>query len=173
MNSPQPEKIIYLAASVEPSYRQSGTGYGIKLFTRTRNSVELTEAGERFYRFFKETGARYHALLADIRENGALQTKNIRIGYQNWLDFGPAVGIAMSVLREKTPELHLLGDRHSPVALLTLLESGVLDMILIHQRFMPAHDWLKKLLLIKTPMQMVVARNDPLCREGGKDYHVF
>lgn len=149
---------------------------GIRLFTRSRNSVELTEAGERFYHFFRETDASYHLLLAEMLESSILQTKNIRIGYQNWLNLGPAVGTAMAVLRENTPDLHnlhLLGERHSPVVLISLLENGTLDMILIHQRFIPANDKLFKLLLIETPMQIVVVRDDPLCNEGSKDYHVF
>jgi DNA-binding transcriptional LysR family regulator len=146
---------------------------GIRLFTRSRNSVELTEAGEQFYRFFKETGARYHSLLAELADRSTFGTKNIRIGYQNWLDLGPAVGAAMAILREKTPDLHLLGERHSPVALISLLENGTLDMILIHQRFIPASEWLSRLLLIETPMQMVVARSSPLCQEARRNYHVF
>jgi len=145
---------------------------GVKLFARSRNSVELTEAGEHFYIFFKETAARYFSLLSEF-QGGKGQTKNIRIGYQNWLDLGPAIGRALLVLKEKTPDLHLLGERHSPVALISLLESGNLDIILIHERFIPAYDWFSKLLLIKAPMQLVVARNDPLCKLYRQDYHIF
>ena len=146
---------------------------GVLLFERTRNSVELTEAGIRFYQFFKEAGARFQSLVTEMQNGYSLHTKNIRIGYQNWLDFGPALGSAMAVLRENTPDLHLLGERHSPLALISLLESMSLDMILMHERFLPERDSLRKLLLIKTPMQVVIARNDPVCYKFTDDYHVF
>ena len=146
---------------------------GIRLFDRSRNSVELTEAGVRFYCFFRETTARFESLLAEVANTFELQTKNIRIGYQNWLDFGPALGSAMAVLRESTPDLHLLGERHSPIALMTLLESAKLDMILIHERFIPKNLELRKLLLIRTPMQIVISKHDPLCDGYAGDYHVF
>lgn len=146
---------------------------GIVLFNRSRNYVELTEAGIRFYQFFKEAGARYQSLLAEFDEKHALQTKNIRIGYQNWLEFGPALSSAMVILREKIPDVHLLGERHSPIALITLLESAKLDMILIHERFVSELKGLSKQLLIKTPMQVVIAKSDPLCADYNGDYHVF
>ncbi len=146
---------------------------GVCLFERTRNCVELSEAGVRFYQFFKEAGARYSSLVSEMTLGFNLQTKNIRIGYQNWLEFGPALGTAMAALREHTPELHLLGERHSPVALISLLESANLDMILIHERFIPAHNDLRKLLLIKTPMQVVISGGDRLCAEYADDYHIF
>ncbi|SHI03946.1 DNA-binding transcriptional regulator, LysR family [Sporobacter termitidis DSM 10068] len=146
---------------------------GIRLFERSRNSVELTEAGVRFFQFFRETGSRLQLLLAELAGEYAIQTKNIRIGYQNWLEFGPALGSAMAVLRESTPDLHLLGERHSPVALITLLESAKLDMILIHERFIPINSELRRLLLIKTPMQVVISRRDPLCIGFNGDYHIF
>lgn len=146
---------------------------GIKLFDRTRNFVELTEAGVRFYQFFKEAGTRYKALINEMQGDYSLKSKNIRIGYQNWLDFGPALGNAMAVLREQTPDLLLLGERHSPVSLISLLESSAIDIILIHERFIPEHEGLRKLLLIKTPMQIVVSKNDPLTKCYTGDYHIF
>lgn len=146
---------------------------GIRLFDRTRNFVELTEAGVRFYQFFKEAGSRYKALITEMQGGYSLMSKNIRIGYQNWLDFGPALGNAMSVLREQTPDLLLLGERHSPVALISLLESSGLDIVLIHERFIPKHDGLRKLLMINTPMQIVVSQNDPLAKRYTGDYHIF
>lgn len=146
---------------------------GIRLFDRTRNSVELTDAGVRFHQFCREAGSQYHSLLRELKGGNALQTKNIRIGYQNWLDFGPALGTAMGKLREDSHDLHLLGERHAPVSLVSLLERALLDMILIHKRFIPEREGLRKLLLIKTPMQVVIARGDPLCAGYTGDYHVF
>lgn len=146
---------------------------GVRLFDRSRNSVELTEAGVRIYQFFRESGSRFQSLLAELQDTCALHTKNIRIGYQNWLEFGPALGTAMSALRQHTPDLLLLGERHSPVSLITLLESAVLDMIIIHERFIPEHNSLRKLLLIKTPMQVVISRDDPICAQYSGNYHIF
>lgn len=145
----------------------------VRLFDRTRNSVELTEGGVRFYQFFKDTDARFQTLLTEMRTSCSIHIKNIRIGYQNWLEFGPALGTAMASLRENTPDLHLLGERHSPISLISLLESAILDMILIHERFIPEHSSLRKLLLIKTPMQIVVTRSDPACAAYNGDYHIF
>ncbi|MDR3332787.1 MAG: hypothetical protein LBT08_09165, partial [Synergistaceae bacterium] len=73
---------------------------GVRFFLRTRNSVELTETREKFYDFFKETVSRYNSLQIEIMAESSTQMKNIYIGYQNWMDLGPALGSALAVLRE-------------------------------------------------------------------------
>jgi DNA-binding transcriptional LysR family regulator len=145
---------------------------GVSLFIRTRNKVELTAAGDMFHHFFKEAGARYNTLISELREGSDSETMTIRIGYQNWLALGSALSTAMTALREQAPELHLIGERHDPSALISMLENLDLDMILIHGRFTPNKAEFSKLLLIETPMQVVVAKSDPLCVSGA-DYRAF
>ena len=145
---------------------------GVQLLYRSRNRVELTENGLKYYNFFRSVVDGFQALQAEIEESRASQVRNIRIGYQNWIDFGPAPGTAMAVLRKDFPDLFLLGERHEPNKLLDMLYKNELDMILIHKRFLPKVEGLHKLPLITTPMQVVVSRYNRL-NQPGADYHVF
>ena len=145
---------------------------GVQLLKRSRNNVELTEAGRRYYQFFRATADQFKALRRELREEETDQITTIRIGYQNWIDFGPAPGTAMAVLRENFPDMYLLGERHEPNKLLDLIERGELDMILLHKRFISKMAGLHMLPLITTPMQVVVSRHNKLNREG-VDYHAF
>lgn len=145
---------------------------GVQLFNRTRNSVELTEAGLKYYHFFRSVSEQFEKLQSSIRPGRDGEMRTIRLGYQNWLDFGPAPGTAMAALREDLPDLYLLGERHDPSKLMDLLDRGDLDMVLIHKRFLPQMEGYHKLPLITTPMQLVVSRNNRLNAEGA-DYRVF
>lgn len=145
---------------------------GVQLLIRSRNRVELTENGLKYYNFFRSVLDGYRALRAEIEQNQVCRVRSIRIGYQNWIDFGPAPGMAMAELRSNFPDLFLLGERHEPNKLLDLLYKGDLDIILIHKRFIPKLEGVHKLALITTPMQVVVSRHNRLC-EKGNDYRVF
>lgn len=78
----------------------------------------------------------------------------------------------MAVLREKFPDMYLLGERHEPNKLLDLLDRGELDMILIHKRFIPRTVGEHKLPLITAPMQVVVSKHNQLNNKEN-DYRVF
>ena len=145
---------------------------GVQLLIRSRNRVELTENGLKYYNFFRSVVDGYRVLRAEIKQNQVCRVRNIRIGYQNWIDFGPAPGTAMAALRANYPDLYLLGERHEPNKLLDLLYKGELDMILIHKRFVPRLEGAHRLALITTPMQVVVSRHNRLYREGA-DYRIF
>jgi DNA-binding transcriptional LysR family regulator len=135
---------------------------GVQLLIRSRNRVELTQAGQRYYQFFHTASQQFQELGREIREQEAGQVRTIRVGYQNWIDFGPAPGTAMAALRKDLPDLFLLGERHDPHKLRELLDSGELDMILIHKRFLPKLDGAHKVPLITAPMQVVVSKYNPL-----------
>lgn len=144
---------------------------GFSLLNRTRNSVSLTPAGLRMHRFFSETKLQFDELLTDIKHEQYHDAVNIRIGYQNWIDFGPAPGRAMSNVRQTTPDLHLIGERHTPARLIELLEAGALDIILLHDRFIPKRSGFFKTELITTPMQVVVSGDASADASG--DYMQF
>lgn len=145
---------------------------GFRLLYRTRNEVKLTSAGERVCAFFSETAAGLDRLLLKIRRETMYSSMNIRIGYQNWTDFGPAPGRAMANIRKNNPDLHLIGERHPPGQLISLLESGALDIILLHERFITEKPGRYTMPLIATPMQLVISRDNPLSLEEG-DYRRF
>ena len=90
---------------------------GFPLFIRSHRSVSLTAEGERCYEIFSHFMEEYEDFLAGARSGHSRQVKTLRVGYQNWLDFGPAPGRALEALREVVPELELTGERHSPCAL--------------------------------------------------------
>lgn len=129
----------------------------VKLLLRSRNKVELTKAGLEYYNFFRTFIDQYDSLRERLCSNLPDQMQTIRIGYQNWVDFGPAPGNAMAALRQDYPDLYLLGERHSPAKLLQLLDSGALEMVLLHKRFIQNAEGFEKKALITTPMQMVLS----------------
>lgn len=145
---------------------------GVRLFFRSRNGVVLTAAGRKYYNFFRTAADEFRALQAEVEEKQHTSIKQIHMGYQNWVDCGPAQGTAMAALRQDFPNVYLLGERHSPSKLVELLASGELDIILIHKRFIPKLKNVNKLPLITTPMQVVVSKYNPLNKDGA-DYRVF
>ena len=173
LNFTESGKLLYISQQAVSRHIASlEADIGARLFSRTRNSVELTDVGIKLYHFFRDTATGYNLILAEIRAANPTHTKNIRIGYQNWLELAPTLSSALNKLREKIPELCLLGERRSPVVLISLLKGGALDMILMHERFTSGTGGFQKLLLIETPMQIVVSKSDPLCGIG-TDYRVF
>lgn len=139
--------------------------FGFALFIRTNRSVVLTKEGARCYALFSTFMKDYTDLLNDARGGYAQQEKILRVGYQNWLDFGTAPGQARAALLEAMPELQLVGARYSPGALIHKLLDGSLDLIVIHKRFSHQLNGFKSLVLNETPMVLMAAKSNPLNKE--------
>jgi DNA-binding transcriptional LysR family regulator len=138
---------------------------GFPLFERSHHAVRLTEGGERFYALFSEFVSEYEKAVGEVRRQCLKRATTLQIGYQNWLDFGPEPGSALAELQRDYPDLSVAGQRHSPVILKNLLLSKRLDGIILYARFAPELPGLCKLELLKTPIVLMVAKDDPLVTE--------
>jgi DNA-binding transcriptional LysR family regulator len=108
---------------------------GFPLFVRNRNYVKLTKAGERCYEFFKARGRTVPCHRGGSRKEFAEQSKVLRVGYQNMLDWGPVLNDAQEKLRREVPGLSLLGELFDAATLSERLRQRQVDMIIIYERF--------------------------------------
>ena len=141
---------------------------GILLFRRDHHSVSLTEEGEKFREFFDGVSRDYGELLKEIHAQAPDRSaQDIRIGYQDMIDFGSAPVGAFKRLRQKWPGVMLIGEHIKPDELLKKLDSGALDVILINRRFLPPRKaGFRVLPLFQTAMVVGAAADHPLIREG-------
>jgi len=137
---------------------------GVQLLRRGHNKASLTEEGERFYAFFNEASVAYNALLSDIHahtSNRALL--DIRIGYQDMIDFGSAPVRAFKRLRQNWSGIMLVGEYNKPDRLLKKLGDAALDVIIINKRFLPRkHTELNVRPLFQSTMIVGTAMDYPL-----------
>jgi DNA-binding transcriptional LysR family regulator len=147
---------------------------GVQLFSRSRNGVELTRAGKRFYTLFKDFQMRYEVLLGEVtREGGDKAKKSIRVGFQNWLNINPVVRNVKRQLSETKSSLIFEGQVFSPGVLFTMLERDDLDLIVIVKRFFPEEHDYEAFLLLETNTQLIVSAEDPICERAREDYKVL
>lgn len=134
---------------------------GVPLFVRSHHNVELTEEGKRFYEIFSEFLNEYEALLQEIRKGQIQQAKSLRVGFQNWIDFGSAPSVALETLRTDVPCLKFVGERHPPSVLYRRLQDSELDIILISGRFCPKDAGFQSMELIRSPLMLLVSKHNP------------
>jgi DNA-binding transcriptional LysR family regulator len=142
---------------------------GVPLLIRTHHSVSLTPDGERLHMFFEKTVGDLNALIKDFHAKASIQAVfNIRIGYQDLLDFGSAPEDALKRLRGTSPNAMLIGERSTPSKLLKMLDQKAVDMILVNKRFLPKKSpGMNILPLLISKMVVGVSAGHPLIREGG------
>jgi DNA-binding transcriptional LysR family regulator len=127
--------------------------------------VVLTPEGEQCYKLFSSFQPKYEAFLAEGRAHYAHVMQVIRIGYQNWLDLGPAPGRALNTLRRTDAGVELCGERYSPGALYERLITGKLDLIIILDSYVPDMTGLLALPLVKTELVLMVSPEHPAAKQ--------
>jgi DNA-binding transcriptional LysR family regulator len=142
---------------------------GVPLLIRDHHSVSLTPEGILLRAFFEETSRAFNALVEDFRAGAPIQAApDIRIGYQDMLNFGSAPGRALQRLRKVAPNVLSVGERSTPSKLLKLLDQKTFDIVLINKRFLPRKNpGMRILPLLSSAMVVGVSAEHPLIREGG------
>lgn len=132
---------------------------GFSLFVRSTHSVRLTAAGERCRVFFKEKLEEYTQFIADELEEQQRLNKSLRIGYNNWLNFGNAVVDARKRFSSLHPDIAHIPETQAPDMLLQKLRSNELDIIVVIRRFIQNESDLRILELADMQMSILVKKD--------------
>lgn len=77
---------------------------GFPLFVRTRRSVSMTKGGRQMFEFWSKT-SREFSLLRELCQTRYISHRGcLRVGYQNWMNFGPAINTALSRIEKAIPK---------------------------------------------------------------------
>lgn len=145
---------------------------GVKLFIRSKRHVEITPIGQEFYDFFSRYKAEYDELCEKAKKMLADATGSIRIGYQNWIDYGIEPKLAMDEIRREVPGFETYVTRRSPGALAQKLMDRDVDIAVMYDQFAPRLGDLKITPLMKMQIEVFVAADHPLVGPDA-DYRVF
>ena len=133
---------------------------GVRLFVRSKSSVELTEAGKKWHLFFSREDARFNKQYEQIL-NEMERSRQFRIGYQDYLIFSNIPNHVLKYMREKYPDMELKAEQYSPFTLQNLLEEGKIDIIFVSKRFFRNRRGLKSQLFINSPLLAVSSAMEP------------
>lgn len=134
---------------------------GFPLFVRTRHSVALTKGGLQMFEFWSQTFHDFTTLRDECRNRYSLHCDSLRIGYQDWMNFGSAVSAALNQLEENHPDVMIESMRGSPDVLLQRLEDHELNLILIYERFVQDLEKVNYTELLHTPITLMIAPTNP------------
>ena len=132
---------------------------GITLFTRSKRTICLTEAGVHCRSLFIDTLDHLHTQLDLIRAQNACRADQVSIGYQNYLDLTDLLSDSMEYLHQTSPGLSVTCERYSPAMLLDALDSERLDLVLICRRFLPEHSRLHVQFLLRVPLLLLASEH--------------
>jgi len=144
--------------AVSKHISQLETELGFPLFIRSTHNVRLTEAGERCKHFFEEEVRRFSEFIDSEREIQLRRNKSLRLGYNNWLNFGNAIGCARVRFHEIHPNIAHVPERQPPDLLQRRLREGELDIILVLRRFLQNEAGLHIVELTDFPMSIIVSK---------------
>ena len=133
---------------------------GVQLFSRSKSSVELTDAGRKWQAFFSREHARFQRQKEQI-QNELERSRQFRIGYQDYLIFYNIPNHVLKYMRDEYPEMELKAEQYSPITLQNLLEEEKMDIIFLSKRFFRNRRGLKSQLFINAPLLAVSSAMEP------------
>ncbi len=145
---------------------------GVKLFIRSKRHVEITPIGQEFYDFFSRYKEEYDQLCIKARAMAVNTAGSIKIGYQNWIDYGIEPKLALDEIQKEIPEFETFVTRRSPGALVQKLLNKDLDLVVMFEQFAPRLGELKISPLMSMELEFIVAADHPLAVPGA-DYKTF
>lgn len=145
---------------------------GVKLFVRSKRHVEITPIGQEFYDFFSRYKEEYDQLCVKAKKMASNSAGSIRIGYQNWIDYGIEPKLAIDEIRKEIPEFETFVTRRSPGALVQSLLNKDLDIVVMFDQFAPRLSELKIAPLMGMELEIIVSAEHPLAVPG-TDYMAF
>ncbi len=138
---------------------------GFPLFERTRRSVSLTKGGRQMFEFWAKT-FREFSLLRDLcQARYSSPCGSLRVGYQNWMNFGPANNIALNRFEKAYPDTMVETMRGGPGVLLQRLEERDLNLVLIYERFVQDPGQFKRMELMSAPIMLMISPTNPKVKD--------
>jgi DNA-binding transcriptional LysR family regulator len=118
---------LYLSQSaVSARIRMLEQEVGVPLFTRQRNNIQLTAAGQRLLQYAENILTTWHRAKQEIGTNEASQIP-FTIGIMPSL-WDILLQPWISYMQETLPDLILHAESHDPVALLRRIKEGTMDL---------------------------------------------
>jgi DNA-binding transcriptional LysR family regulator len=139
---------------------------GFKLFTRTRQYVALTKAGDSFYALFTKFGAQLEETSQKMRDYYSKTFSALSVGYLEWLEISGRMGEAVKWLKSEYPDLKFAGERHSQYDLIECFTERKLDLIITYSEFAPRGAGINKCKVMETPLVLLVSPDDPKAASG-------
>lgn len=134
---------------------------GFPLFVRTRRSVALTHGGKQMQEFWEKTAKEFSLTKALCESRYASHCGSLRVGYQNWMNFGTAINTALNRLEKAYPESLVETMRGGPTILLQRLEERDLNVVLIYERFVQDVSKFKSMELMSVPIVLMISTAYP------------
>lgn len=131
----------------------------VVLFTRSHHSVSLTEEGARFVSLFQKFQDEFNECIAESKKSRHYGKNCLSIGYLHWVYYGNAPHIAHIRMNELFSNFSLTGEMHSAKMLLTLLNSGSLDLIVLYKRLARNIAQYRYIELKEIPVMLMASKN--------------
>lgn len=139
---------------------------GFPLFVRTRRSVSLTKGGRQMFEFWSKTFREFSLLRELCQTRYSSHCSCLRVGYQNWMNFGPAVNTALSCFERAHPETMVETMRGGPGVLLQRLAEHDLNLVLVYERFVQDPGKFKQMELMSSPIMLMISPTNPKVTEN-------
>ena len=131
----------------------------LKLFRRTRRSVELTEAGIKCKELFGAVRRRTDLSIEAMRSETLAETERVVVGYQNYMEIADIISRARKELLKLKTGLEMSVERYSPALLVEEYESGRLDIGILCARFLPEKLSADAVPFLQVPLLFLVSEN--------------
>jgi DNA-binding transcriptional LysR family regulator len=139
---------------------------GFQLFLRNHHYVTMTQAGENFYRFFRNMQNEFEHVMAETQDYYRGVLSSLHIGYLEWLDLSSGIGQALREIKAEQPELQFSGEKHPQYELNELFLARKLDLIITYREFAPKVQGVKSLKVLDTPLVLLVSPEHPKAVPG-------
>lgn len=131
------------------------------LFSRSRNHVQLTHAGEAWRDTFARLSEEYHQAKNAITGLCTPQRPALRLGCQNYMSLEDLAADLLTSQEHLHPNADLQLMWYSPLDLLEHLTRHQLDLILICQRFVSNTAGLRSFPLLQVPLVLRISAYHP------------
>ena len=139
----------------------------LKLFERTSQGIELTEAGHRFASFFSDTEKNFHALLEQMHGESDTIRGVVRIGCADGWDISEYIWKITAALSESYPKLQLSVIGLTLDAIPKSLERGETDLVITNETLIRGQESISSILLTRRRGILLFSANHRLADKPG------
>ncbi|MCD8036851.1 MAG: LysR family transcriptional regulator [Clostridiales bacterium] len=104
---------------------------GVELFDRSGRSLELTENGKKFQKFFERVSGEFNVLIEDINSAESVTKRQLRIGVCEGIDLSKYIRVILSGFAEINPNIEIVFDSGPVESLLENFKRGHYDIVIM------------------------------------------